>query len=203
MSEAAVLSQDEVRSTLAEKTVGIIGLGGLGSNAAMMLLRSGVMHFVLADPDRIEESNLNRQLFFPDQLGRPKTEALAEMLYRIDPRVSLTLAQERVGRDNMARLFSEVDVVIEAVDTADDKSMIVEAVSELLPGVPLVWAMGLAGYESANCIDTIQVGQDSWLVGDLEADIRDGLPLLATRVMIAAAHEAHMAVRILLGLREA
>lgn len=203
MSEAAVLNQDEVRSTLAEKTVGIIGLGGLGSNAAMMLLRSGVTRFVLADPDRVEESNLNRQLFFPDQLGRPKTEALAEMLYRIDPQVSLTLTQERVERDNMASLFSEVDVVIEAVDTADDKTMIVEAASELLPGVPLVWAMGLAGYESANCIDTIQVGQDSWLVGDLEADIRDGLPLLATRVMIAAAHEAHMAVRILLGLREA
>jgi sulfur carrier protein ThiS adenylyltransferase len=199
----AQLSQDEVRSALAEKTVGIIGLGGLGSNAAMMLLRSGVLRFVLADHDVVEESNLNRQLFFPDQLGRPKTEALAETLCRIEPRVNLTLAQERVGRDNMARLFSEVDVLIEAVDTADDKAIIVEVASEGLPETPLVWAMGLAGYESANSIATVQVGEDSWLVGDLEADVRDGLPLLATRVMVAAAHEAHMATRIMLGLNEA
>ena len=197
------LSQDEVRSALADKTVGIIGVGGLGSNAAMMLLRSGVLRFVLADPDRVEDSNLNRQLFFPDQLGRPKTEALAETLRRIDPRVNLTLAQERVVRDNMARLFSEVDVLIEAVDTAEDKAAIVEAASEVLPNTPLVWAMGLAGYESANCIDTVAVGENSWLVGDLEADVRDGLPLLGTRVMVAAAHEAHMALRIMLGLREA
>jgi sulfur carrier protein ThiS adenylyltransferase len=199
----AQLSQVEVRSALAEKTVGIIGLGGLGSNAAMMLLRSGVLRFVLADHDVVEESNLNRQLFFPDQLGRPKTEALAETLRRIDPRVNLTLAQERVGRDNMARLFSQVDVLIEAVDKADEKAAIVEVASEELPETPLVWAMGLAGYKSANCIATAQVGEDSWLVGDLEADIRDGLPLLATRVMVAAAHEAHMTVRILLGLNEA
>jgi sulfur carrier protein ThiS adenylyltransferase len=199
----AQLSQDEVRSALAEKTVGIIGLGGLGSNAAMMLLRNGVMRFVLADHDVVEESNLNRQLFFPDQLGRPKTEALAETLRRIDPRVNLTLAQERVGRGNMARLFSKVDVLVEAVDTADDKAVVVEVASEVLPETPLVWAMGLAGYESANRIDTVRVGENSWLVGDLEADIRDGLPLLATRVMVAAAHEAHMAVRIMLGLNEA
>jgi sulfur carrier protein ThiS adenylyltransferase len=199
----AQLSQDQVRSALADKTVGIIGLGGLGSNAAMMLLRSGVMRFVLADHDVVEESNLNRQLFFPDQVGRPKTEALAETLRRIEPSVTLILARERVGRDNMARLFSEVDVVIEAVDTANDKAVIVEVVSEVLPETPLVWAMGLAGYESANSITTAQVGEDSWLVGDLEADVRDGLPLLATRVMAAAAHEAHMAVRIMLGARNA
>lgn len=202
MSDAH-LTQDEVRSALAEKTVGVIGLGGLGSNAAMLLLRSGVLRFVLADPDRVEPSNLNRQLFFPDQLGRPKTEALAETLLRIDPRASLTVAQERVGRDNMARLFSGVDVLIEAVDTADDKALIVEVASETLPATPLVWAMGLAGYDSANSIETARVGEQSWLIGDLEADVRDGLPLLATRVMVAAAHEAHMAMRVLLGLKDA
>ena len=50
---------------------------------------------------------------------------------------------------------------------------------------------------------TPRVGETVWVVGDLEADVRDGLPLLASRVMVAAAHEAHIAMRILLGLREA
>jgi sulfur carrier protein ThiS adenylyltransferase len=195
--------QEAVRAQLAQGTVGIIGLGGLGSNAAMMLLRSGVRRFVLADFDRIEESNLNRQLYFPDQLGRLKTDALAETLLRIDPDVDLTLVAERIGRDNIGATFAGVDVLIEAVDTAEDKTAIVEAASDLLPDTPFVWAMGLAGNASANCIETTRVGEDDWLVGDLEADVRDGLPLMATRVMVAAAHEAHMAVRILLGMREA
>jgi sulfur carrier protein ThiS adenylyltransferase len=199
----AQLSQGEVRSALAEKTVGIIGLGGLGSNAAMMLLRSGVRRFILADHDLVEESNLNRQLYFPDQLGRPKSEALAETLTRIDPLFAPTLVGEYINRGNISRVFAGVDVLIEAVDTAEGKAMIAEAASDLLPDVPFVWAMGLAGYKSANCVETVQVGENSWLVGDLEADIRDGLPLLATRVMVAAAHEAHMAVRIMLGLNEA
>ena len=51
----------------------------------MMLVRSGVRRLVLADFDRVEASNLNRQLYFPDQLGRLKTEALAETLTRIEP----------------------------------------------------------------------------------------------------------------------
>jgi sulfur carrier protein ThiS adenylyltransferase len=203
MAAESYPEQEAVRAQLAQGTVGIIGLGGLGSNAAMMLLRSGVRRFVLADFDRIEESNLNRQLYYPDQLGRLKTDALAETLLRIDPDVELTLIAERIGRDNIGATFAGVDVLIEAVDTAEDKAIIVEAASDLLPDTPFVWAMGLAGNASANSIETTRVGEDDWLVGDLEADVRDGLPLMATRVMVAAAHEAHMAVRILLGMREA
>jgi sulfur carrier protein ThiS adenylyltransferase len=195
--------QEAVREKLAQGTVGIIGLGGLGSNAAMMLLRSGVRRFVLADFDRVEESNLNRQLYYPDQLGRLKTHALAETLLRVDPDAELTLEAVRINRDNIGSIFEGVDVLIEAVDTAEDKAVIVEAASDLLPDTPFVWAMGLAGNASANCIETTRVGEDDWLVGDLETDVRDGLPLMATRVMVAAAHEAHMAVRILLGMREA
>ena len=202
MSEQPLLDQENLRARLGEASVGIIGLGGLGSNAAMMLLRSGLRRFVLADFDRVEESNLNRQLFFPDQLGRLKTEALAETLTRIDPEVQLTLVAERIGRDNIAAVFADVDVVIEAVDGADCKVEIVESASDCLPDTPLVWAMGLAGYASANCIETSRVGEYSWVVGDLEADVRAGLPLIASRVMVAAAHEAHMAIRLLLGMQE-
>ena len=203
MGDGAPLDQAAVRAALAAKTVGIIGLGGLGSNAAMMLVRSGVRGFVLADFDRVEESNLNRQLYFPDQLGHPKTDALAETLARIVPGIRLDLVAERVTRDNLVTHFGHVDVLVEAVDSAEDKSAIVQAATELLPDTPLVWAMGLAGYASANGIATSRASENSWIVGDLESDVRSGLPLLASRVMVAAAHEANMAVRLLLGIREA
>jgi sulfur carrier protein ThiS adenylyltransferase len=107
-----------------------------------------------------------------------------------------------VTRENLAELFGGVDVLIEAVDTAEGKETIVEGATELLPDTPLVWAMGLAGCASANLIGTQRVGENVWVVGDLEADVRNGLPLLASRVMVASAHEAHMAIRILLGMAE-
>jgi len=200
---ACPLDQAGVRARLADATVGIIGLGGLGSNAAMMLVRSGVRHLVLADFDRVEPSNLARQLYFPDQVGRLKTEALAETLLRIEPALDLTLIAERIEAADIPRLFGDVDVLLEAVDKAETKAMIVEAASDLLPTTPLVWVAGLAGCASANAIATQRIGDTVWVVGDLEADIRDGLPLLASRVMAAAAHEAHIATRILLGMPEA
>lgn len=200
---ACPLDQAGVRARLAEATVGIIGLGGLGSNIAMMLVRSGVRRFVLADYDTVESSNLARQLYFPDQLGRLKTEALAETLTRIEPGVDLTLIAERIEADDIVRVFGAVDVLLEAVDSAEAKAMIVETASDRLPDTPLVWVGGLAGCATANAIGTQRVGETVWVVGDLEADIRDGLPLLASRVMVAAAHEAHIATRILLGMPDA
>jgi sulfur carrier protein ThiS adenylyltransferase len=200
---ACPLDQAAVQARLGGATVGIVGLGGLGSNASMMLARSGVRHFVLADFDKVEQGNLARQLYFPDQLGRLKTDALSETLLRIEPDLDLTLIAERVQADDIPRLFGAVDVLLEAVDSAETKTMIVETASDRLPNTPLVWVAGLAGCATANAIATQRIGENIWVVGDLEADIRDGLPLLASRVMTAAAHQAHIATRILLGMPDA
>jgi sulfur carrier protein ThiS adenylyltransferase len=199
---SAPLSQAELRARLAASSVAIVGCGGLGSNAAAMLLRSGVRTLTLIDFDRVEESNLNRQLFFRDQLGRLKTEALAETLLRIDPDADLTLFSERVTPENLPGLAAGADVIIEAVDGAETKAMIVNVCMDALPGIPLVTASGLAGYESANAIVTERPAEGLYLVGDLTSDACAGLPLLASRVMVAAAHQAHAAIRCLLGLVE-
>ena len=200
---ACTADQVAVRARLAATTVGIIGLGGLGSNASMMLVRSGVRRFVLADFDTVEPSNLNRQLYFPDQLGRLKADALAETLTRIEPALDLTLVREPITAGNITAVFGGVDVLLEAVDKAETKEMLVAAASDLLPGTPFVWVSGLAGCSSANDIVTSRLGETLWVVGDLSSDIRDGLPLISSRVMVAAAHEAHIATRILLGLPDA
>ena len=78
------LKPDEANA-LGSACVGIAGAGGLGSNCAMHLVRSGIGKLVIADFDTVNESNLNRQFFFRDQVGRVKVEALRENLLRINP----------------------------------------------------------------------------------------------------------------------
>ena len=191
----------EIRARLAAARIAIVGCGGLGSNAAAMLVRSGVKTLTLIDFDQVEESNLNRQLFFRDQLGQRKTDALAVTLRRVHGDLDLTLAAVCVAPDNLAGLVRGADVIIEAVDRAETKAMIVEVCTRELPDVPLVTASGLAGHGDANAVRTEQLAENVWVVGDLSSDVREGHALLASRVMVAAAHQAHAAVRILLGLK--
>lgn len=195
-------SEKELRARLHASCVAIVGCGGLGSNVAAMLLRSGVRNLTLIDFDVVDASNLNRQLFFADQIGRLKTEALAETLLRIDPDARLTLHSLRVTAENLVALVRGADVVIEAVDRADTKAMVVNTCMEELPDTPLVTVSGLAGYGSANSIATERPCDNLYLVGDLESDVNAGHSLFASRVMVASAHEAHAAIRRLLGFDE-
>lgn len=199
-STAGHVPEPELRARLRESSVAILGCGGLGSNVAAMLLRSGVRKLVLVDIDRVEADNLNRQLFFRDQIGMLKVEALAETLARIDPDVRLTLRSELIDADSVSAMVADADVIVEAVDGVETKTLIVDVCGRDLPDVPLVSASGLAGYDSANRIETVRVADALWVSGDLESDVRDDHALLASRVMVAAAHQAHAVIRLLLGL---
>lgn len=198
-SPVAIDDDHAVRERLRACHVAIIGCGGLGSNAAAMLVRSGIGALTLVDFDVVDESNLNRQMFWRDQLGQPKTAALAETLLRIAPAVALHLHQVRAEPENLVSLVDGADVVIEAADRAEVKAMVANVLLAQRPHIPLVSASGLAGFGSANHVITERVGDSFYLVGDMESDVRNSLPLLASRVMVAAAHEAHAAIRILLG----
>lgn len=192
----------DIDPRLADKRVAIIGCGGLGSNAAVMLTRAGVGHLVLIDFDVVSESNLNRQAFAADQIGMLKTDALAVNLRSIRPEVKLTLVSERLTPATLIDAVADADVTIEAVDAAETKATITAAFMDHLPGTPLVTASGIAGAASANTIVTERLAEHLYLVGDLASDVSAGLPLYATRVMVAAAAQAHMALRLLLGETE-
>ncbi|HHJ98641.1 MAG TPA: sulfur carrier protein ThiS adenylyltransferase ThiF [Actinobacteria bacterium] len=192
----------ELRARLHECTVAIIGCGGLGSNVAEMLARSGVGRLTLVDFDTVDERNLNRQFFFRDQIGMPKVIALAENLQRIRSDVRLDLVQDRVTPENLVGLVRGACAIVEAVDEAGVKAMIVNTCLAELPDIPLVTASGLAGYGSTNAIVTERMADGLYVVGDLTSDVRDGHPLFASRVMAAAAAQAHAVVRVLLGYRE-
>ncbi|GAB4280530.1 MAG: sulfur carrier protein ThiS adenylyltransferase ThiF [Deferrisomatales bacterium] len=180
--------------------VGVAGLGGLGSQVAIALARTGVGRLVLADFDVVEPSNLNRQQYFVDQIGRLKVEALTETLGRINPYVGLDTHAVRLTPDNVPDIFGGCHVLVEAFDRADQKAMLVETALAHLPDTYVVAASGLAGYAPSDTVRTHRVGPRLFVVGDLESEARPGVGLMAPRVGVAAHAQANLALRLILGV---
>jgi sulfur carrier protein ThiS adenylyltransferase len=186
-----------VHAKLKAATVGIAGLGGLGSAIAVALARVGTGKLVLADFDVVEPSNLNRQQYFVDQLGLLKTDALVSNLRKINPYVALEAHAIKLTPDNMFPMFGNVDVMIEAFDRADQKVMLMQAFAGEKPDVPLVAASGLAGFGAEETIGIKKMGKNIYVVGDLETGAKPGCGLMAPRVGIAASMQANLALRLI------
>ncbi|HQB38718.1 MAG TPA: sulfur carrier protein ThiS adenylyltransferase ThiF [Deltaproteobacteria bacterium] len=188
-----------VHARLKAATVGIAGAGGLGSAIAVALARIGVGKLVVADFDVVEPSNLNRQQYFIDQIGMLKVDALAENLKRINPYVKMVTVPGLLTPVNIPEIFSGCSIVVEALDRADMKAMLVDTVLEQMPKATVVAASGLAGYGPNNEIITRKVSRRLYLSGDGTSAARPGSGLMAPRVAIAAGHQANQVVRIILG----
>ncbi len=188
-----------VHARVKRATVGVAGLGGLGSAAAIALTRLGVGRLVLADFDVVEPSNLNRQQYFVEQIGSLKAEALRANLTRINPYVKLTTHSVRLTPGNVPEVFGDVDVLVEAFDAADQKAMLMESFAAAYPERPLVMASGLAGHGPGGDIGVRKLGRCIYVVGDLESAAEPGRGLMAPRVGIAAHMQANLVLRLLLG----
>ncbi len=184
-----------VHEKIRQATVGIAGLGGLGSAVAVALARTGVGRLILADFDVVEPSNLNRQQYFIDQIGQTKSAALEVNLRRINPYVKYETHCIRLTPDNIPSLFSEADVLVEAFDRADQKAMLLHAFKSR----PIVAASGMAGYGSGETIGVHKMGDRIYVVGDLETAAAPGCGLMAPRVGIAAHMQANLVLRLVLG----
>jgi len=188
-----------IHQKVKEAIVGIAGLGGLGSMVAIALARIGVGTLILVDLDVVEPSNLNRQQYFIHQIGMPKVKALEENIIRINPYARLRTYHEKLDRHNVEKIFKEAMVVVEAFDRAEEKAMLVNALSEKMPGKYIVVASGVAGYGDNNEIKTIRFSPNIFIVGDQKTSAQPGVGLMAPRVGIAAHHQANLVLRILLG----
>ncbi len=179
--------------------VAVCGLGGLGSNLSISLARAGIGKLILIDFDRVDVSNLHRQQYKASQVGRHKTEALLENLREIAPYLCYEIHTVRITEENAVTLLGEADVICEAFDVPEAKAMLVNTVLERLPDKYLVAASGMAGFGSANDIRTRKVTKRFYLCGDGVSDVADGVGLFSSRVMLCAAHQAHMVLRLLAG----
>lgn len=184
---------------LESAVVGIAGLGGLGSHIAVSLARLGIGKLVLADFDRVDVTNLHRQQYFIEQLGRYKTDALAETLRRVDPWLSCELHPVRLTPENLPGIFAGCSVLCEAFDRPEEKAMLIETALTELPHTVVVSGSGMAGTGSANTIQTVRAMNRLYLCGDGETDVATSGSLTASRVSVCAGHQAHMVLRLLLG----
>lgn len=188
---------EDLQEKFTSATVAICGLGGLGSNIAVALARAGVGRLVLIDFDKVDITNLHRQQYKAEQIGRYKTEALAENLKEISPYTELILHTVKLTEENTVDLLEDADIICEAFDNAECKAKLVNTVLEKTPHKYIVAASGMAGLSSANTIRTRKVTTKFYLCGDEISDVRDGLGLVSSRVMLCASHQAHMVLRIL------
>ncbi len=187
----------DLQQRFSAAAVAVCGLGGLGSHISFALARAGIGKLILIDFDRVDITNLHRQQYKAVQIGRYKTEALAENLKEIAPYLYTELHTVRITEENSAEFLKDADIICEAFDCAQAKAMLANTVLTAMPEKYLVSASGMAGIGSPNSIRTRKIGKKFYLCGDEKSDVSDGLGLVSSRVMLCAAHQAHTVLRIL------
>lgn len=178
--------------------VAVCGLGGLGSNVAVSLARSGVGTLLLIDFDKVDMSNLHRQQYAVSQLGMCKTDAMKQTLAEIAPYCNVITHTVKLKEDNLS-LIADCDVVCECFDNTEYKAMLVNEVSEYYPEKYIVAASGMSGLHTGNTIQTKKFGKRLYICGDGTSDVADDGTLFAPRVMLCAAHQANTVLRIIAG----
>ena len=189
----------EVFEKLKNARVAVAGLGGLGSNIALMLARAGVGTLHLIDFDEVDLSNLNRQQYFICHLGVYKTDAIKDEISRINPYINVITDCVKVTDKNIDTLFKDDNIVCEAFDNPDCKAMLVNRILESRKDVYIVSASGMAGTEKSNTIITRKITDRFYHCGDETSRAVKGNGLMSPRVTICAAHQANAILRLILG----
>ena len=189
---------DDIAHHLGRFTAGIAGAGGLGSNCAAALVRSGIGRLVIADYDIVTISNLNRQFYFADQEGMKKVDALKVNLERIKSGSVIETHSMEVNSSNIESIFGGCDIIIEAFDTPAMKEMLVSEVLTRWPEKPLIIGSGMAGYGASNDIKVRDLGNNLYVCGDENSDVSDEMPAMGPRVGIVANMQANLAIEILM-----
>ena len=148
-------------------SVGIAGVGGIGSNIAKMLVRSGVMDLKIVDFDHVESSNLNRQFYFTSQINKFKVDMLEHNLRQINPDIQIAKEKIKITKANVKSIFSEYEIVVDGFDLKENKIMLMEELGA--EKSLIVSASGIAG-ENMKDIKVKKLGENCYIVGDYCSD---------------------------------
>ncbi|HRW63585.1 MAG TPA: sulfur carrier protein ThiS adenylyltransferase ThiF [Bacteroidales bacterium] len=188
---------EEIKNKLKNYTIGIAGAGGLGSNCAVALARTGIGRLIICDFDIVTESNLNRQYYFKNQVGLKKVTALKENIQKINPDIEIITYDIKLNEANLVSIFKTCDIIVEAFDLAEMKKMLIETCIENMPDKSLVIGSGMAGFGNSNSIKTIKNG-NIYICGDEMSEVSEDSPPLAPRVGMVANMQANTVLEILL-----
>lgn len=192
----------EVYNKLKNSKAAIAGLGGLGSATAIALARAGVGKLFLVDFDVVDITNLNRQQYFIEDIGRKKTDALSNIIRKINPVIEIESLNIKVTEENACEIFKDYELVCECFDKAENKAMLINTLLTQTKNTTIVSGSGMAGYGSNNTMTTNKINNRLYICGDRVSGIEKGLGLMAPRVGICAMMEANTALRLLLGIKE-
>lgn len=127
---------------LKEKTVLVLGLGGVGGYVTESLARAGIGNLILVDYDKVDITNINRQIIATySNLGKLKTECFKERISDINKECNVTIIDEFYGENNKDSLFSKkIDYVIDCCDSLDSKVILIEECFKR--NIPVISCMG-------------------------------------------------------------
>jgi len=125
-----------------DKTVLIIGIGGVGGYALETLARMGIESFIIIDSDKVEESNLNRQIIsLQSNIGKYKVDVANERIKDINPNINVIKIKEFITKDNIDNLFKyNIDYIIDACDTVTTKVLLIKKAQE--KNIKIISCMG-------------------------------------------------------------
>jgi sulfur carrier protein ThiS adenylyltransferase len=188
----------DIHNSVKNAKIGIAGLGGLGSNVAAMLVRTGISDLIVADLDTVDMSNINRQNYYLEHIGMAKTDATEELLKKINPFVMIEKHHVRLDPSNIPDIFGRCDIVCEAFDSPSEKAMLINTILEKCPGIMVVSGSGMAGFGRSNEIRTERLFDDLFICGDgIDMEkVKGGL--MSPRVNICAGHMANTVISILM-----
>jgi len=183
---------------LSHSVVAVAGCGGIGSNVAVSLVRAGIGRIIMADMDIIEASNLNRQYYFIDEIGKSKAITLKNRLLSINPDCEATAYHKELSRGDITSLFNEADILIEAFDTAESKQWLIEEWASVFPDRPVISGNGLSGVGNFESLKIHKTG-NIYFCGDGVTSLEMGL--CSARVAIVSNMQANLAIELLLRAR--
>lgn len=129
---------------LQQSTVMIVGLGAVGGYALEALARAGIGHLILVDFDKVDETNINRQILaLESTVGQSKARLAAVRAADINPNCQIEIKETFVNAETLPDLLSEpIDFVVDAIDSLNPKCCLIEALS--LKKIPFISSMGAA-----------------------------------------------------------
>ena len=206
-SRQILLPQVEIngQQKLAQSKVLIIGLGGLGSPVAMYLAAAGVGYMVLIDFDRVDLSNLQRQIVHDtSQIGQYKAISAQEKLQALNPEIQITVLNQQFSENLSLTLFSDIDVVVDCSDNFATRFVInaacVRMKIPLVSGAALRWSgqvsVFLPAQEQSPCYQCLYNNSDE------QAEVCSEAGILAPLVGIIGSVQATEVLKVLFGIGE-
>lgn len=188
----------EGQKRLKASRVAVVGVGGLGSPAAIYLAVVGVGKLVLIDKDIVELSNLNRQILHWDQdIGLLKVESARRKIEKLNRNVRVEIINEEIDRNNIIEFIRGTDVVIDALDNFRTRYILNEACVEL--NIPLVHA---GVYSFTGQLTTILPKRGPCLkcIFPTPPVEVEKFPILGVTPGIIGAMEALEAIKVIIGI---